>query len=274
MKKNILIVSGSPRKKGNTMAMARILEEKMADMEPDLAFEYLYLVDRDLKYCLGCMNCLKRGGQHCPIKDDAGLILTALKKADGLVFLSPGYAHQVSAMFKNFLDRFMYLAHLPELVGVPTVVIGTAGYDGAGKIPRYIADWNLAWWGCDVVARLGFAHVVFTLNGNYRRKAIGMIEVAARDFIEAMKRKHPPRPSLRQYFYFLFNRMETEFCESGMPARYGFWKDRGWLESDYYYDTKVGLTKKVLGRAMLRLIESRAKKDLGRDYRERLKDYY
>lgn len=272
--KKVLVVSGSPRKKGNTVGMAKILEEKMTALDSDVAFDYMFLHEQDLKFCLGCMNCLKHGGDKCPLKDDAASILKAMKEADGLVFLSPAYGHQVSALFKNFLDRFMYQAHLPELVGVPTVVMTTAGYDGAKKVPKYICDWNLMWWGFDVLAQLGVAHVMFELNEEYRRGVVDRIGEIARDFLDAMREKKLKTPTLRQYFYFLFNRMETEFCETGLPARYRFWKERGWLTGDYYYETGVSPIKKLIGRSLLWFMENQARKNLGRDYKDKLEKYY
>ena len=47
------------------------------------------------------------------IKDDALMIREEMLNADGLIFVSPVYAHQVTALMKNFIDRFAYVLHRP-----------------------------------------------------------------------------------------------------------------------------------------------------------------
>ena len=53
--KHILVVSGSPRPKGNTYKITKLIEEKMATIG-DLEFEYLVLKKLNLKYCQGLIS--------------------------------------------------------------------------------------------------------------------------------------------------------------------------------------------------------------------------
>ena len=145
--KKVVVVSGSPRKKGNTMSMVKKYEEYIKGIENDIEFEYVYLIKQNLKYCTGCGSCIINGIETCPIKDDREKIFGILKTADGFVFSTPGYTHSISALFKNFLDRFMWQYHLPDFFGKPVTLISTVGGDGGKATAKYMHNMGLAWWG-------------------------------------------------------------------------------------------------------------------------------
>ena len=158
--KKIVVVSGSPRKSGNTMNMVKIVEEEMKQLNGLVEFEYIYLIEKNLKYCIGCSKCLTEGGHNCPLKDDKDEILEKMLKTDGLIFASPGYAAMVSGLFKNFIDRFMYQDHIPEFIGKPTLIISTSGGDGVMGAPKYMANMSFYWWGCTIVDIMQLLHTL------------------------------------------------------------------------------------------------------------------
>jgi hypothetical protein len=49
--------------------------------------------------------------------------------------------------------------------------------------------------------------------------------------------------------------MKLELDERSFDYRY--YRDRGWLESDYFYPTRLGVTKKVAGR-LFESVQARA----------------
>ena len=101
MKKNILILSTSPRKNGNSEMLAR--EFARGAEEAGHNVELLSLHDKTIGFCKGCLACLKAG--HCVIKDDAAEIAAKMHDADVLVFATPVYYYSVSGQFKTMLDR-------------------------------------------------------------------------------------------------------------------------------------------------------------------------
>lgn len=109
--KKVLVISGSPRKRGNTMGIVKTLESLMKKEDQNVEFKYLHLIDKELKWCRGCwrLNCLNKGGTSCPLNDDSKEIKTELDSADGLIFATTCYGHLPSALFANFTTRFMYL---------------------------------------------------------------------------------------------------------------------------------------------------------------------
>ena len=101
MSKKILILSSSYRKGGNSeqlaAAFARGAEEAGHEVET------IYLRDKEIGFCRGCVACLKLG--HCVIQDDAVEIAAKMHDADVLVFATPVYYYSVSGQLKTMLDR-------------------------------------------------------------------------------------------------------------------------------------------------------------------------
>ena len=98
----------------------------------DVKFEYLFLQDTHLEMCRGCFNCVSRGEEFCPLKDDREDIEKRILEADGVIFASPVYCQMVSGLMKNFIDRFAYLFHRPVFFqqrGTGTLYYGRFWYE-------------------------------------------------------------------------------------------------------------------------------------------------
>ncbi len=98
---NILIITSSPRKNGNSETLAA--EFAKGATEARNKVETVYLREKQINFCRGCMACFKLG--HCVIKDDAVEIATKMYDADVLVFASPVYYYSVSGQLKTMFDR-------------------------------------------------------------------------------------------------------------------------------------------------------------------------
>ena len=101
MSKNVLIISSSPRKGGNSETLAASFA-KGAE-EAGHKVETIYLREKKYGFCKGCLACLKVG--HCVIDDDAVEIAERMHDADVLVFATPVYYYCVSGQLKTMLDR-------------------------------------------------------------------------------------------------------------------------------------------------------------------------
>ena len=99
---NILIVSGSPRKGGNTDIMAETFREEV--VKKGHQAELVSLSGKKIAPCLGCQYCFGHDGQ-CVQKDDMAQLLEKVDQADLLVLASPIYWFDVSAQLKCFIDR-------------------------------------------------------------------------------------------------------------------------------------------------------------------------
>lgn len=102
MSKQVLVLVGSPRKKGNTDRLAD--EFIRGAREAGHGVEKIYLKDRKINGCLGCGACQRNGGS-CVQKDDMGDIYEKWLAADVVVLASPVYFYTWSAQMKTVLDR-------------------------------------------------------------------------------------------------------------------------------------------------------------------------
>ncbi|MHC1756507.1 MAG: flavodoxin family protein [Methanosarcina sp.] len=68
----------------------------------------------DLSQCRCCFVCFTEGESHCPCKDNAPVIEQKIHSADGVIFATPVYGMNVSALMKDFIDRFSYIFHRPS----------------------------------------------------------------------------------------------------------------------------------------------------------------
>ena len=84
---NILILSGSPRKGGNTELLAEAFAKGAAEHHP---VEILSVHNYNVNPCLGCNACFKTNGV-CAQKDDMTFIYEKMIQADMLVIASPVY---------------------------------------------------------------------------------------------------------------------------------------------------------------------------------------
>ena len=101
MGKNVLIISSSPRKGGNSETLASVFA-KGAE-ESGHTVETVYLREKNYGFCKGCLACQKLG--YCVVKDDAVEIAAKMHDADVLVFATPVYYYSVSGQLKTMLDR-------------------------------------------------------------------------------------------------------------------------------------------------------------------------
>ena len=104
--KNILIIQGGGRPKGNT---AQLVEYFIKGAEEaGHKTELISLLKNEVKGCLGCNAC--RYGKSCIHKDSFNEIDPKIKNADCIVFASSLYFWTVSSKIKAFIERFYCIA--------------------------------------------------------------------------------------------------------------------------------------------------------------------
>ncbi len=98
----VLIVNGSPRKKGNSAVLAERVAEGARSLGAEV--ETVILQDLDIKPCDGCGVC-RTLGKGCHIDDDMQALYPKVREADALVVAGPVYFFTVTAQTKLFMDR-------------------------------------------------------------------------------------------------------------------------------------------------------------------------
>ncbi len=72
------------------------------------------------------------------MKDDRDVLIEKIMASDGVVFASPNYSFQVSALMKVFLDRLGFAFHRPRFFGKTFTSIVAQGIYGGDKIVEYL----------------------------------------------------------------------------------------------------------------------------------------
>ena len=100
---NILILSGSPRKGGNTDLL---VEAFAKGLSPKHDVEIVSVRDYKVSPCMGCNACFRKEAHTCAQKDEMSIIYDKMALADMLVIASPVYFYGLSAQLKAAIDRF------------------------------------------------------------------------------------------------------------------------------------------------------------------------
>src|SRR5512136_533666 len=106
--KNVLILIGSPRKKGSSAVLAA--EAARGLTEQGIETETIFLNDLKIRGCQACYWCKKNDVADCAVKDDMQKLHRLMKECDGMIIASPIYFGGVTAQAKAWLDRmFPYI---------------------------------------------------------------------------------------------------------------------------------------------------------------------
>ncbi len=99
--KKVLILSGSPRKNGNSDILCDEFARGAAEAGNHV--EKIRVAEKNIGFCRACYAC--RGTGVCAIKDDVAEVLQKMIDADVLVLASPVYFYSIDAQLKALIDR-------------------------------------------------------------------------------------------------------------------------------------------------------------------------
>ena len=100
--KKVLILSGSPRKGGNSDTLCD--EFLRGAAEAGNQVEKIRVAEKKIGYCSACYYCRDHGGV-CAKKDDMAELLQKMIDADVIVLASPVYFYSICAQMKTVIDR-------------------------------------------------------------------------------------------------------------------------------------------------------------------------
>ncbi|MFC2104933.1 flavodoxin family protein [Bacteroidota bacterium] len=121
--KKLLILNGSPRKKGNTAVLSEHLKNNLSN---DINAEQLFLYDYALNPCTDCRAC-KIDDLKCILDDGMTELYEKIDKADFIIIGTPIYWFGPSAQTKLMLDRFRPYYVNKKLEGKKAALILPAG---------------------------------------------------------------------------------------------------------------------------------------------------
>jgi multimeric flavodoxin WrbA len=99
--KKVLVLSGSPRKGGNSDLLCDSLME--GAQAAGHQTEKIYIKEKNIKYCTGCGVCYDK--RICSQKDDMTEVLAKMMAADVIVMATPVYFYSMNGQIKTLIDR-------------------------------------------------------------------------------------------------------------------------------------------------------------------------
>ena len=121
MSKKIVVITGSPRKSGNSFAMTdAFIQAAQAKGHTVTWFDAAMM---KIGGCHACETCYKTG-KACSFDDDFNTIAPAILEADAVVFTMPVYWYSIPAQIKGVIDRmFSFVVGGKSIAGKECAII-------------------------------------------------------------------------------------------------------------------------------------------------------
>jgi multimeric flavodoxin WrbA len=227
----ILAILGSPRKGESYWGTQQV--EKQLRTHPDVEFEYVWLRDLNIKDCLGCHACILKGEEKCPLKDDTVLLQQKMMDSDAVIFTSPVYALQISALLKRPFDHFAYLWHRPRFFGKYAMALVSGG--GQFKETLDYIKLNVRMWGYTYVTGIGVAHPD-DLVPKRREQLDKDLNAAAEKFYATVASQKHPSPDLYELIRYRVWRINARYLNDSNPTDHAYWTENGWFNKPLYHE--------------------------------------
>jgi multimeric flavodoxin WrbA len=235
---------GSAHKGGATYAATRRFLEDL-EIFGDVQGEIVILSDYAIGVCRGCKTCFEKGEERCPLKDDRDVLIEKMMASDGVIFASPNYSFQVSAIMKLFLDRLGFIFHRPRFHGKTCTSIVVQGIYGGRKVRKYL-DFVGGGLGFNVV-KGSVIRTLEPMTAKAKQEMDKTLEKQSARFHAQLLRPVYPSPSLVGLMAFRLGRTSIKLQLGENDRDYRYYRDKGWLASDYYYPTHLDPFKKAAG---------------------------
>ena len=139
--KNILLLHSSPRKNGNSNALA---ESFMAGAEAaGHKVHRINIGQTDIHPCIACEYC-RTHNQQCRFNDAMQDIAAAVLAADCVVMAAPLYFYGLPAQLKVVIDRFYALGPEYPIRGKETALLMTAADTTVSSFDAAVKNYELA----------------------------------------------------------------------------------------------------------------------------------
>ena len=127
----ILVLSGSPRPNGNTVAMVKAFTE--GAKEAGNKVNIVSVCQKIIGGCIACEYCHTKGERKCIQKDDMQEVYSLLDEAEMIVLASPIYYHGLSGQLQCAINR-IYALDKPKKLNKAALILSSESthvYGGA-----------------------------------------------------------------------------------------------------------------------------------------------
>ena len=144
-KMKILVITGSPRKNGNSNTLAdSFIKGAQEAGHSVVRFDSAF---KNVHPCIACNKCGMNG--ECVFKDDFEFIRDNIVDADAVVFATPMYYFGISAQIKAVIDRFYAIngqIHVPKKAALIMTYADTSAKEAQPIISHYETLLNYLGW--------------------------------------------------------------------------------------------------------------------------------
>lgn len=104
----ITVITGSPRKKGNSLAMTNAFIQEAEKCGHTIRF--FDAVSMNIDGCHACMTCY-RTGHACSYNKEFDAIASSILESDAILFAAPVYWYSIPAQIKGVIDCLFSLVN-------------------------------------------------------------------------------------------------------------------------------------------------------------------
>ena len=137
--KKVLIISGSPKKNGNTAKLVEWFSEGAAANGAATTVVRAADLAAKIAGCRSCRACQKQKAYGCVFKDDVAGVLLRMNESDVIVMATPLYFFGMSGQMKAIVDRMFSLYKWDNQAGAMetklkgrTLVLLASAFEDAG----------------------------------------------------------------------------------------------------------------------------------------------
>ena len=106
----VLAINGSPRPKGNTAQLIKMLFDTIEKENDKIETEMIQLAGKKINTCLSCYKCWSNRDNKCVQKDDLNDIYAKMVEADAIILGSPVYFGDVTGIMRCLIERAGFIA--------------------------------------------------------------------------------------------------------------------------------------------------------------------
>lgn len=110
---NVLVINGSPRTNGNTVALADAFANEAIKAGHNVSVKQIGSMD--IRGCKNCDTCRETLNGECVQKDDMRDIYPLMRECEVLVIASPIYYYSMTGLTHCFIERCYAFERLPKL---------------------------------------------------------------------------------------------------------------------------------------------------------------
>lgn len=131
----ILVLNGSPRRQGNTAAMAGAFADGAAESGHEVTV--VNVCQKKIGGCLACEYCHTKGEGKCIQQDDMQEVYPVLEEAEMIVLASPVYYHSFTGQLQCAINRIYALDKPKKLKKAALILSSGSNHVYCGAIYEY-----------------------------------------------------------------------------------------------------------------------------------------